>query len=67
MGLLLGFMVNSLLGFQGDWLIAGIDINMLFGIKINQYVDGSELKHFFGVFMLLLGCGIFLGEVFYPV
>jgi uncharacterized protein len=71
-------MVNSLLGFQGDLLIAGIDINwsilgpflglaivgMLLGIKLNQYVNGSKLKRLFGGFMLLLGCGIFLGETF---
>ena len=69
-------MVNSLLGFQGDLLIVGIDINwsilgpflglaivgMLFGIKLNQYVDGSKLKRLFGVFMLVLGISIFLGE-----
>jgi len=71
-------MVNSLLGFQGDLLIAGIDINwsvlapflglaivgMLFGIKLNQYVDGIKLKRLFGFFMLILGCGILFEEFF---
>jgi len=70
--------VNSLLGFQGDLLIAGIEINwsvlgpflglamlgMFCGIKLNEYVDGRKLKRLFGVFMLLLGCGIFMGEIF---
>jgi len=72
-------MVNSLLGFQGDWLIAGIDINwailgpflglailgMFVGIKFNQYVDGVKLKRGFAVFMLLLGCSILLKEIFF--
>jgi len=69
-------MVNSLLGFQGDWLIAGMDIRwsilvpflalaivgMLLGIKLNHVVDENKLKRLFGLFMLLLGCGIFLME-----
>ena len=71
--------VNSLLGFQGDWLIAGLDINwsilgpflglamlgMLIGIKFNQRVDGVKLKRGFAVFMLVLGCSILLKEIFY--
>lgn len=71
-------MVNSLLGFQGDLLIAGIEINwsvlgpflglavigMLLGIKLNHYVDGNKLKRLFGFFMLILGTSIFLSELF---
>ncbi|MDF1684462.1 MAG: sulfite exporter TauE/SafE family protein [Legionellaceae bacterium] len=72
-------MVNSLLGFQGDWLIAGLEINwsvlapflglaifgMFIGIKFNQRVDGVKLKRGFAVFMLLLGCSILLKEIIF--
>lgn len=71
-------MVNSLLGFQGDWLIAGIDIDwsilgpflglailgMFVGIRFNQRVDGVKLKRGFAIFMLLLGCSILLKEMY---
>jgi len=71
--------VNSLIGFQGDWLIAGLDINwsilgpflglamlgMLIGIQFNQRIDGVKLKRGFAVFMLVLGCSILLKEIFY--